>query len=63
MPALAITCASNQWRSENFRNQVDADEEQEVRVAAAYSRPSDRAAIRKNVIGAILACAIPAGNA
>lgn len=63
MPRIADTYQFNQWPSNRFWNQVDQDEAQEVRIAAAYDRPIDTALIRAQVISAILSYAIPAGNA
>lgn len=60
---LVRTCQSNHWDSEDFCRLVDHNEQHEVRVTAAYGRQVDIAAIRYQVIGAILTYAIPAGNA
>jgi hypothetical protein len=59
----ARLCRSNQWPVENFFNQVDFNEEAEVRALAAYDKPIDRAVIREQVLQAMLSYAIPAGNA
>lgn len=64
MSIVAATCPSNQWPAANFYKQIAFNEEQEVRVAAAaYDKPIDRPAIRKQVMLAMLGYAIPAGNA
>lgn len=60
---IAHICPSNQWSREEFHALIDRNQEQEVRVAAAYDKPIDMAAIRDQVTSAILAYAMPAGNA
>lgn len=63
MNRAVATCPTNQWPAENFYNQVSFNEAQEIRVLAAYDKPIDRPAIRTQVMQAMLAYAIPAGNA
>lgn len=60
---ISQTCPSNQWQREHFFNLVDQNEQQEVRVAAAYDRPINREVIRAQIIESMLAYAMPAGNA
>lgn len=60
---LAAICPSNQWTREEFHALVDHNEQQEVRVAAAYGAVVDVPAIRIQVVDAILRYVIPAGNA
>ena len=60
---VASTCPSNYWSTEEFSSIVDHQEQQAVRVAAAYDLPIDRPVIREQVLGAILTYAMPAGNA
>lgn len=63
MNKVANTCPSNQWPAKNFYKQVEFNEAQEVRVAAAYDKPIDRPVIREQVMRAMLVYALPAGNA
>lgn len=55
-------CPTNQWTSEDFALWVDHNERREIRTAAAYDAPVDRAVIRHSVVSAILEHAMPAGN-